>query len=134
MLVFSFIEVLLKGKSLRLPLWVGGAMSGFMGGLSGHQGALRSVFLMKEVKEVNQFVSTGALIGLATDLVRNAVYLNTIQWEEIDLTLLLLTAMAAILGVLVGTMALSKVNIRAIQVLVSFGMALLGTAMMLGFI
>jgi len=46
----------------------------------------------------------------------------------------LLTAMAAILGVLVGTMALSKVNIRAIQVLVSFGMALLGTAMMLGFI
>lgn len=111
-----------------------GALSGFMGGLSGHQGALRSAFLVKELNDVQRFVSTSAFIGLITDVARNAVYVADISWEGIDTTLLIVTSGAAILGVLVGTKLLKKLKIRAIQWLVSIGMALLGTSMMLGFI
>jgi uncharacterized membrane protein YfcA len=124
----------MKGKSWNIPLWLGGALSGFMGGLSGHQGALRSAFLVKELNDVQRFISTSAFIGLITDVARNAVYIADISWKGINLTLLIVTSGAAIFGVLVGTKLLKKLKIRAIQWLVSIGMALLGTTMMLGFI
>lgn len=134
MLIVSLFEIGMKGKSWNIPLWLGGALSGFMGGLSGHQGALRSAFLVKELDDAKRFVSTSAFIGLITDVARNTVYIMDIPWRDVDLKLLFLTGSAAIAGVLVGTKLLKKVKIRAIQWMVSIGMALLGTSMMLGVI
>ena len=46
---FAVLEIIPFYKKLKFPeskLYFGGAISGFFGGLSGHQGALRSAFLM----------------------------------------------------------------------------------------
>jgi uncharacterized protein len=45
-----------------LPL--GGVISGFFGGLSGHQGAFRSMFLIKAGLEKETFVATGVVLAV----------------------------------------------------------------------
>jgi hypothetical protein len=50
MLIFALFEIIPFLKKLEFDqkyLSVGGILSGFFGGLSGHQGALRSAFLVK---------------------------------------------------------------------------------------
>ena len=134
MMSFSILELTLKGKSSALPLWLGGALSGFMGGLSGHQGALRSVFLMNRVGEVSAFVSTAAFIGLMTDVSRNSIYLVTLNWGTVDIPQLVLTVIAAAAGVLIGTRLLKKITFGFIQTVVSIGLFLLGSATVTGLI
>ena len=134
MMSFSILELTLKGKSSALPLWLGGALSGFMGGLSGHQGALRSVFLMNRVGEVSAFVSTAAFIGLMTDVSRNSIYLVSLNWGTVDIPQLVLTVIAAAAGVLIGTRLLKKITFGFIQTVVSIGLFLLGSATVTGLI
>ncbi len=134
MMSFSILELTLKGKSSSLPLWLGGVLSGFMGGLSGHQGALRSVFLMNRVGDVSSFVSTAAFIGLITDLSRNSIYLLSLNWDAVDLTQLVFTVIAAAAGVLIGTRLLKKISFRFIQAMVSICLFLLGSAIITGLI
>ncbi|MCF8220742.1 MAG: sulfite exporter TauE/SafE family protein [Cryomorphaceae bacterium] len=132
LMIFSIAEWGIKGKSVSAPLWIGGIISGFMGGLSGHQGALRSLFLLREIPDVRTLVSTLALIGLLTDVARNAVYLNALPWEKVDVFQLLVTGIAATLGVLVGTRMLKKVSIQFLQRLITLGIFALGSSMLLG--
>ena len=134
MMSFSILELTLKGKTSALPLWLGGALSGFMGGLSGHQGALRSVFLMNRVGEVSAFVSTAAFIGLMTDVSRNSIYLVSLNWGTVDIPQLVLTVIAAAAGVLIGTRLLKKITFGFIQTVVSIGLFLLGSATVTGLI
>ncbi|MEY4127230.1 MAG: hypothetical protein RL737_1419 [Bacteroidota bacterium] len=134
MMSFSILELTLKGKSSALPLWFGGALSGFMGGLSGHQGALRSLFLLNRVGEVSAFVSTAAFIGLMTDVSRNSIYLVSLNWKTVDLPQLVLTVIAAAAGVLIGTRLLKKITFGFIQTMVSIGLFLLGSAIITGLI
>ena len=53
-----------KGEGLH-PRWLplGGALSGFLGGLSGHQGALRAVFLTPLGLTPTAFAATQAVLG-----------------------------------------------------------------------
>jgi uncharacterized membrane protein YfcA len=105
-----------------------------MGGLSGHQGALRSVFLMNRVGEVSAFVSTAAFIGLMTDVSRNSIYLVSLNWGTVDIPQLVLTVIAAAAGVLIGTRLLKKVTFGFIQTMVSICLFLLGSAVITGLI
>ncbi len=132
LMIFSIAEWGIKGKSVSAPLWIGGLISGFMGGLSGHQGALRSLFLLREIPDVRTLVSTLAFIGLLTDVARNAVYLNALPWEKVDLFQLSVTGIAATLGVLVGTRMLKKVSIQLLHRLITLGIFTLGSSMLLG--
>jgi len=79
MLVFASFELLPKLRNLKfdrkyLPL--GGVLSGFFGGLSGHQGALRSAFLVKVGISTQAFVGTNAVIGFMVDAVRIVTYIG----------------------------------------------------------
>jgi len=69
MIGFALFELVPRFRSLQferrfLPL--GGLLSGFFGGLSGHQGALRSAFLAKSGLSTGQFVGSNAVIGMAS--------------------------------------------------------------------
>jgi uncharacterized membrane protein YfcA len=55
-------------------LWAGGLLSGFFGGLSGHQGALRAVFLGSQQLSPPAFAGTQAAIACLVDGARLAVY------------------------------------------------------------
>lgn len=76
-LLFSVIELADLDRWLRLPkefLPLGGVLSGFFGGLSGHQGALRAVFLAPLGLTAAAFAATQALIAIGVDAVRLLVY------------------------------------------------------------
>ncbi len=49
-------------------------LSGFFGGLSGHQGALRSAFLLKAGLTKESFIATGVVISLMVDIPRIVMY------------------------------------------------------------
>ncbi|MEE8526021.1 MAG: TSUP family transporter, partial [Thermoanaerobaculia bacterium] len=77
MTLFAAFELLPRFRALEIDrkyLALGGLLSGFFGGLSGHQGALRSAFLAKVGLSTQAFVGTNAVIGLIVDLMRLAVY------------------------------------------------------------
>ena len=76
-LLFAFIELAELDRWLRFPpklLPLGGVLSGFFGGLSGHQGALRAVFLTPLGLTAGAFAATQALIAIGVDIARLIVY------------------------------------------------------------
>ncbi len=140
MTVFALFELapgLRELKFDRKYLLVGGLLSGFFGGFSGHQGALRSAFLAKVGISTQAFVGTNATIGFMVDMARIATYLllfllakaeNPIgaeQWPLIAAGML-----AAFSGVMIGKRYLHKVEMRTVQTLT--GTLLLAIAVGLG--
>lgn len=96
----------LFGKALILPknnltLIIGGTAGGFLAGLIGTAGALRSAFLTSWKLKKEVYLGTGAVMGLGADLARVLVYKNSglIWWDQNFTILLIITA---ILGTLVG--------------------------------
>ena len=70
MIGFALFEVLPRFRSMefeRRYLPLGGVLSGFFGGLSGHQGALRSAFLAKTGLSTERFVGSNAVIGFLVE-------------------------------------------------------------------
>ena len=140
MLAFALLELAPRLRSFefgREHLILGGLLSGFFGGLSGHQGALRSAFLAKVGVSAQVFVGTTAVIGFLVDVTRIAGYLffflliGTTRPVEIEQWPLILTGvMAAFLGVLIAKRFLHKIRMSTIQTLT--GVLLLGIALALG--
>jgi hypothetical protein len=139
MTAFAAFELLPRFRKLEIDrkyLTLGGLLSGFFGGLSGHQGALRSAFLAKVGVSTQGFVGTNAVIGLLVDLVRLAVY-GTIffvvedgGFESRQWLLIAVGVVAAFAGVLIGKRYLHKVTMRSIQIVT--GVLLLVIAVALG--
>ena len=78
-LIISFVVLELSPTFSKIALdrrWLplGGLISGFFGGLSGHQGAFRSMFLIKAGLEKEAFVATGIVLAVMVDLSRMTVY------------------------------------------------------------
>jgi uncharacterized protein len=117
-----------------LPL--GGFLSGFFGGLSGNQGALRSAFLLRCKLSKETFIGTGVVIACLIDVSRLFIYSS-----RFDLALyrerfpLLLTAiLAAFLGAYLGAQFLKKVTIKFIQYLVGIMLLVIGALLVAGII
>ncbi len=124
-------------RSMRrnlLPL--GGVISGFFGGLSGNQGAFRSMFLIKAGLTKEQFIATGIVIAVLVDLARMSVYGwdVVIKHKDMDWLLIAITCAAAFVGAFVGSRFIAKVTISAIQMIVSIFLALVGLGLISGFL
>lgn len=115
----------------RRHLALGGLLSGFFGGLSGHQGALRSAFLAQAGLTPAAFVATGAVLGFLVDAVRVPVYGGAL-WNAatVDWTLVATGCGAAFAGVLLGKRLLPKVTIGMVQTWV--GILLFCIALLMG--
>lgn len=139
LIVFATAEWLPLSRSLALSrraLPVGGLLSGFFGGLSGHQGAFRSAFLLRAGLDVNSFVATNAAIAALVDVTRLAVYGLNLELiaADVDATLLAATTAAALAGVIVGTIGLAKVTIGFVRALVAILLYALGLLLAAGLI
>ena len=139
MIGFALFELLPRFRGLKfdrrfLPL--SGLLSGFFGGLSGHQGALRSAFLAKSGLDTAAFVGTNAVIGFLVDMTRIAVYFgffSVASQHDFDGWPLVVTgALAAFAGVLLGRRFLHKVTMTAVQVLVGVLLFGVGLALIFG--
>jgi uncharacterized membrane protein YfcA len=134
-LVFALWETLphLRRVSFsRKFLPLGGLLSGFFGGLSGHQGPLRSAFLANSGLTAESFIATNAAIAIMVDVPRIAVYATgfSLVSTERNAMLLVVTTMAGFLGALLGNLWLKKVTMRVIQAIVS--VMLMAAAIALG--
>jgi len=75
--VFALVDLTPAADRLRVhPRWLalGGMLSGFFGGLSGHQGALRAAFLAPLGLAPPVYVATQAVLACAVDFARLSVY------------------------------------------------------------
>ncbi len=101
---------------------IGGFGSGFMGGLSGHQGALRAMFLTRRLPDKMTYAATASVLALCVDISRVPVYLF-FRSEEIlahsQITVLLVVA--ALLGVRAGKRWLESMKSEWIHNLVMVG-------------
>jgi uncharacterized protein len=139
MALFGLLELWKKFGALSVPRrWMvpGGLLSGFLGGLSGHQGALRSMFLLRAGLSKEAYIATGVAIACLVDLTRLPIYLSgparTIAAERWPL--LLLTVVMAFAGAWWGKKLVPKVTLRHVQVLVGALMVVIAVMLALGII
>ena len=123
-----------------LPL--GGLLTGFFGGLSGHQGALRSSFLVKCNLTKEQFIATGVVIACLIDAVRIPMYYFFDQQDEkMNLTmaqenwpLLVVAVGCSFAGVIAGNYLLKKVTDKVVKFMVAFMVMLFALALISGLV
>ena len=124
LIFFALFELIPKLKNLQFPekyLALGGMLSGFFGGLSGHQGALRSAFLTKVGLSKEAFIATGVIIACMIDISRISVYFTNISKVQnaLDYNLIAVATLAAFIGVFFGNKLVKKITINAIQKIVA---------------
>lgn len=138
-IVFTLFEIIPKLKHWTVDkkyVPIGGILSGFFGGLSGHQGALRSAFLIRMGLSKESFVATGVLIACFIDVVRLGVYSHHFSREGIteNTTVLVSATLAAFAGAYFGSKLLKKVTMDAIHAIVSIGLFVMAIALGAGLI
>jgi uncharacterized protein len=123
-----WVEISFQKKYLP----VGGVLSGFFGGLSGHQGALRSAFLIQTGLSKESFIGTGIVLSLMVDLPRIIIYGLEFNLQAFSGARLLLlgAVLAAFAGAFLGNLLVHKVTLRFLQIIVA--LMLLGIALALG--
>ncbi len=132
LVLFTLSELRLKEGTLsfdRKCLPLGGIMSGFFGGPSGHQGALRSAFIVRSGLSKDSFLGTSVVIACLVDMTRLLVYgvaLPSIT-QDGQLWFLLAVISSTFAGTWWGNQLAPKVTIRTVQAIVSimvFGIAI----------
>ena len=95
---------------------IGGFGSGIMGGLSGHQGALRAMFLSRRLTNKMSFAATASVLALCVDLTRIPIYLYYRPDEILEhLQLTGMLVISALIGVRVGKKWLLKWKNKTIK-------------------
>lgn len=102
-------------KPSYLP--VGGLLSGFVGGLSGMQGALRSAFLIRAGLSREAYIGTGVVIAMLIDISRLSVYARNLsaQRTHLDYHVLGAAVLSAFLGAYLANRYLQKVTLALLQ-------------------
>ncbi|MFN4812905.1 MAG: sulfite exporter TauE/SafE family protein [Bacteroidota bacterium] len=121
MIFFALFEILPWLKSIQFDkkyIRLGGFISGFFGGLSGNQGALRSAFLLRYGLSKEVFIATGVVIACLIDVTRLSIYFSESNnddyyWEN-D-TLLIMAVLSAFAGAYLGSKLLKKVTLDFVQ-------------------
>ena len=139
LMVFSLLEILpsvQKVQFSRNKLAVGGVLSGFFGGLTGIQGAIRSAFLIKSGLSKEAYIATGVIIASLVDFTRLSVYASRIKEANLHehLILIISATFAAMIGAFFGNKMLKKVTLRFVQILVAIMLFLIALALGAGII
>lgn len=139
-IAFALTDLFPSDRRLTIPRrWVpmGGLLSGFFGGLSGHQGSLRSAFLVHAGLDPKAFVGTGVVCAVAVDLVRLAVYsrrLTEAPWSTNTPAMVALATGCAFAGAWFGARLLGKVRLESLHRLVAVMLVLTAIGMVFGWI
>ena len=139
LIIFASIDLIPYFNKLQFgkdKLPIGGALSGFFGGLSGNQGALRSAFLIKAGLSKEAFIGTAVVVSTFVDFTRLSVYATrfTKAGLEENLTLVICATLAGIAGAFLGNKLLKKVTLHFLQVTVAIMLILISIALGAGLI
>jgi uncharacterized membrane protein YfcA len=140
--VFAIVDMMPGLKKRRLNerwLPLGGALTGFFGGLSGHQGAFRAAFLSRLDFEPEEYVGTQAVLSTMVDVARLLVYGAAVYaghmamvtgregWSMVGVALVCAAA-----GVLVGWRFLDKTTFSSIRKLIGALLLVVGVGLISG--
>jgi uncharacterized protein len=134
---FALWEILPSLSKLTFDkkyLILGGVLSGFFGGLSGMQGALRSAFLTKLGLKKETFIGTGVIIACLIDIARLSVYAE--RWSKyetiFDYQLIIAATLSAFGGAYFGSKMIEKITDKTIQKLVAAMLFIFAVLLILG--
>jgi uncharacterized membrane protein YfcA len=144
MILFAFVELIPFLKKINFSkkmIPFGGLLSGFFGGISGHQGALRTAFLVHAGLEKKSFIGTMVISAIVIDIVRLTVYgftffkmdLDYFVQDEISI-LILAGTLSAFIGSTIGKYLIEKVTFDLIHTIVGIMLMLLGISISAGII
>ena len=140
MIAFALLELqpwFQRFSAPRKLMPFGGLLTGFVGGLSGQQGALRSMFLFKSGLAASQYIATGTMIAILIDLARLPTYAASFAQDTLSLSersgaLIGFGTLCAFAGAWLGARYMKKATIGAIRALVVAFMVLIGVGLLLG--
>lgn len=142
MIAFAILELQPWFQRLAAPpRWMplGGAVTGFIGGLTGQQGAFRAMFLLKSGLQLQRFIPTGVMIAILIDLARLPTYAVTFADTNPHLAghegaLIAAGTLSAFAGAYLGTRYLREATIETVRTIVAALMLAVGSALVLGLI
>lgn len=142
MILFALLELQRWFHELRAParmMPVGGLVTGFFGGLTGQQGAFRSMFLLRSGLPAERFIATGVMIAILIDISRLTTYAAAFTSGGIEIDgreglLIVVGTLSAFLGAYVATRRLSKTTIGGVRYSVAGLMLVIGAALAAGLI
>lgn len=126
--VMELFSLLKKWEFGNNALWFGGVLSGFFGGLSGHQGAMRSAFLAKSGLGKEAFIATGVAVSCFVDFVRISIYSSKFaseSWSE-NWRILLFAVISAFAGAILGKKLLNKTKVQSLYLFVAIALMVFG--------
>jgi uncharacterized protein len=134
--LFELVPFLANLTFDRRQMAPGGLLSGFFGGLSGHQGALRSAFLVRAGLSKEAFIATGVVIACMVDVSRLSVYSRQLLHDVPPAAIPLLAAatLSAFTGAFAGRLLLKKITLKSLQVIVGMALLLFAVLMILGLV
>ncbi|MDT0576403.1 sulfite exporter TauE/SafE family protein [Croceicoccus sp. F390] len=140
MITFAALELQRWFQELKAPprlMPVGGLLTGFFGGLTGQQGAFRSIFLLRSELPAERFIATGVMIAILVDLSRLATYAGSFTGAGLDPAgreglLVLVGTFSAFAGAYFATRHLDKMTIGKVRYSVATLMLLIGCALTVG--
>jgi len=138
LIIFAFLDKKTLSKRMKVPSWVlpiGGSISGFFGGLSGHQGALRTAFLAQLKLSKESFIATGIAIACLVDFTRIPMYFSNVeQVKELPYLIMLTAVMCASIGAVLGKRFLKKISLEAVHNIIALLITVTGISMLLGWL
>lgn len=134
LILFSLIDLIpyfnkLQFDNNKLP--IGGIISGFFGGLSGNQGALRSAFLIKAGLHKEAFIGTAVVVSVFVDITRLGIYSTHIHNSNIadKIPLITCATLSAIAGTFLGNKLLKKITLKSLQIFVAIMLIIIAIAL-----
>jgi uncharacterized membrane protein YfcA len=142
LILFALLEFWPRFQRLEAParlMPLGGLLTGFFGGLTGQQGALRSLFLLRAGLSPQAFIASGAMIAIAVDLSRLGTYASAFAEAGIDpqgreALLVAFATLAALAGAWIAAKRIDKVTIGWVRLSVAGLMLTIGAALSAGLI
>ncbi len=135
--IFSIVELNPKLSNLSFNTkWIisGGLLTGFFGGLSGHQGALRSAFLLRLNLDKTVFIATGVAIACLVDVARLSVYSYNFKTLSDNYLILIVAIASAFSGAIIGNNVFKKTSIHFLKYTVGVFMLVVSLLIMGGII
>jgi uncharacterized membrane protein YfcA len=113
--------------------WLGGALSGFFGGLVGNQGGIRTAAMLGFDVDKRQFVATTTAVALVVDAARVPVFV-AFQGRELAglFPIIALATVGVIVGTLFGETLLARVPDRRFRIIVGALLLALGASFLSG--
>lgn len=130
--LMGYSAIFIWEKEIKLPAdyfitILGGSLSGFIAGIIGTGGALRSAFLGSFNLPKEVYIATSAITAILVDATRIPVYISQGFWDNQYLAYLPILFVIAIVGSFIGKKVLDHIPKEKFRTIIFIAVFLIGT-------